>query len=384
MSSNLFEPLQIGKVQLIHRVVMAPLTRFRADANHVPLPISKIYYEQRASVKGTMIIAEATQVSASEGGAGHAPGIWSEAQINGWKEITDAVHAKGSFIFCQLIAIGRAADPVQLQAEGGYEVLAPSSIPMEPGAPVAKELAEHQIETIINNFATAAKNAVRAGFDGIEIHGANGYLVDQFLQDVSNQRSDQWGGSIPNRARFGLEVAKAVVNAIGAERVGFRLSPWNTWQGMKMNDPIPQFTYFVERLKDLKLAYLHCIESRVINNIDCEKGAGINFLFDIWGKTSPVLVAGGYNPDNIQRAFEEEYQGNDIAVVFGRHFLANPDLPFRIRHQIPLNRYDRETFYAIMEEAGYADYPFSSEFLEAERAGCGNPLIKTRPGLILE
>lgn len=365
MASKIFEPLQLGHITLDHRVVMAPLTRLRADTSNIPLPISIKYYEQRASVPGTLLIAEATQISPSEGGIPNGPGIWTQDQINRWKEITDAVHAKGSYIYCQLIALGRAANPKQLDADGGYEVLAPSGIPMESGMPVPGVLSGDQIESIIGNFATAARNAIKAGFDGVEVHGANGYLVDQFLQDVTNQRDDKWGGSIENRARFGLEIAKALVDAVGAKRVGFRLSPWNTWQGMKMEDPVPQFAYFVEQLKELKLAYLHIIESRVINNVDCEKGEKIDFLLDIWGRTSPVLVAGGYNANNFGEAVEE-YKNNDVAVVFGRHFLSNPDLPFRLRHQIPLNRYDRDSFYSAMQENGYADYPFSSEFLESK------------------
>ncbi|RAH67295.1 alkene reductase [Aspergillus aculeatinus CBS 121060] len=360
--SKLFEPLQIGNLHLEHRVIMAPLTRLRADAEHVPLPIAKTYYEQRASVPGTLLIAEATQISASEGGIPHGPGIWSEPQIQRWKEITDAVHEKGSFIYCQLIALGRAADPAVLRAGGEYELHAPSAIPMDPEMPVPKELKEEEIQSIIDDFATAAKNAIRAGFDGVEIHGANGYLVDQFLQDVSNQRVDRWGGSVANRARFALEVAKAVVDAIGADRVGFRLSPWNTWQSMKMADPTPQFAYCVEQLRQLNLAYLHLIESRVINNVDCEQGESNKFFLDIWGKTSPVLVAGGYTPKNVEAALQGDYRDYNVAIVFGRHFLANPDLPFRIRHGLALNPYHRDSFYTPIQEKGYIDYPFSTEF----------------------
>jgi 2,4-dienoyl-CoA reductase-like NADH-dependent reductase (Old Yellow Enzyme family) len=365
MPSNLFTPLRIGNVPLQHRVVMAPLTRLRADANHVQLPITPNYYEQRASVPGTLLIAEAVQISAAHGGCPHLPGIYTEEQIQAWKKITDVVHAKGSYIFAQLFAPGRAADPETLQREGGYDFVAPSAVPMDPASStnVPKEMSEEQIQGAIEDFATAAKNAIKAGFDGVEVHGANGYLVDQFLQDVTNRRSDQWGGDVPNRARFAVEVARALVDAVGADRVGFRVSPWNTWQGMRMVDPVPQFTYLVEQLKELKLAYLHVIESRVINNVDTEKTEGIEFLLDIWGKTSPVLVAGGYNAENAEAAFEE-YKNNDIAVVFGRHFLANPDLPLRIQKGLPLNKYDRSTFYAAMSEEGYANYPFSPEFLE--------------------
>ncbi|KAL4877953.1 hypothetical protein BJY04DRAFT_230229 [Aspergillus karnatakaensis] len=364
MSSDLFTPLRIGTVELQHRVVMAPLTRLRADADHVQLPLATTYYEQRASVPGTLIIAEATQISTAHGGVPHGPGIWSEAQIQSWKNITDAVHAKGSYIFCQLFAAGRAADPATLQKEGGNDLLAPSAIPMDPASTtnVPREMTEEEIQQAIRDFATAGKKAIAAGFDGVEVHGANGYLVDEFLQDVTNQRSDRWGGSVENRARFPLELTKALVEAVGAERVAFRVSPWNTWQGMRMADPVPQFTYLVEQLKQLKLAYLHVIESRVINNVDTEKSEGIEFVLDIWGKTSPVLVAGGYNPTNAAAAFED-YKNSEVAVVFGRHFLANPDLPYRIQNGIALNKYNREAFYTPMGEEGYADYPFSPEFL---------------------
>ncbi|KAL4938365.1 hypothetical protein BDV06DRAFT_231907 [Aspergillus oleicola] len=359
MTSQLFQPLNIANVALQHRVVMAPLTRLRADASHVQLPIAKTYYEQRASVPGTLIIAEAVMISASAGGVPHGPGIWSEAQIASWKNITDAVHAKGSYIFAQLFAAGRAADPGTLKADGGFEVCAPSAIPLDPDSKIIpKELSEDEIQVIIADFSAAAKNAMRAGFDGVEVHAANGYLVDQFLQDVTNTRSDRWGGNTANRARFGLDVARALVDAVGAERVAFRVSPWNTWQGMKMADPIPQFSYFVEKLKDMKLGFLHVIESRVINNVDCEKTEGIDFLLRIWGRTSPVLVAGGYTPANAEEALAE-YKDNDVAIVFGRHFLANPDLPFRIQHGLGLNKYDRASFYSPMQEEGYADYPFS-------------------------
>ncbi|KAL4814261.1 hypothetical protein BDW67DRAFT_192252 [Aspergillus spinulosporus] len=346
--SPLFQPLRIRNVTLSHRVVMAPLTRLRADTKHVQLPMAATYHEQRASMPGTLLISETTIISPQHGGYPHAPGIWSSEQVAAWKKF---------------VAVGRVADPATLKADGGYEVTAPSAIPLDAeNGVVQKELTEEDIQGLIQRFETAAKSAIAAGFDGVEVHGANGYLVDQFLQDVTNKRTDSWGGSIPNRARFGLEVAWALVEAVGADRVGFRLSPWNTWQGMKMADPVPQFSYLAMKLKELKLAYLHVIESRVINNIDCDKTEGIEFLLEVWGKTSPVLVAGGYNPANAETAFAE-YKMNDIAVVFGRHFIANPDLPFRIREGLPLNKYDRDSFYAFMQAAGYTDYPFSKEFL---------------------
>lgn len=361
--TKLFEPLQVGHVRLAHRVVMAPLTRFRADDFHVQLPIAIEYYSQRASIPGTLIIAEASLISASNGGFPHAPGIWNDAQIEGWRKVVDAVHAQGSYIFCQLVAPGRAADLESLQREAGHGLYSSSAVPLTDVAPVPEAMSEMQIQAAIRDFTAAAKNAIRAGFDGVEIHGANGYLLDQFLQDTCNIRTDRWGGNVENRARFGIEVATSVANAIGADKLGYRISPWSTFQGMRTTHPIPQFSYLVEKLKELKLAYLHVIESRVSNNVDVEKTEGIEFVLDIWGKTSPVLVAGGFNAESAKNAVDNEYRNNDVAVVFGRHFLANPDLPLRLQRGIDLNNYDRASFYTPKATVGYIDYPFSSEFL---------------------
>ncbi|XHG05018.1 hypothetical protein AWENTII_008269 [Aspergillus wentii] len=319
-------------------------------------------YTQRASVPGTFIIAEATLISPAHGGLPNGPGLWTEDQINGWKKITDAVHEKGCGIFCQLVALGRAADPGTLAREGGYPVVSSSAVPMAEGSTVPKELSEEEIQSTIADFATAAQNAIKAGFDGVEVHGANGYLVDQFTQDNCNKRTDRWGGSIENRARFGIEVAKAIVNAIGSDRVGYRISPFSEFQAMRMAEPRPQFSYLVDELRKLKLAYLHVIESRVHNIVDVEKTEGIEFALDIWGNTSPVFVAGGFSPETAHRAVDEEYHQNEVAVVFGRHFIANPDLPFRIQNGLPLTKYDRSSFYTPKQVAGYVDYPFSPEF----------------------
>lgn len=362
MSPRLFEPFQIGKTSLKHRVVMAPLTRMRANAEHVPQPIAIEYYSQRASVPGTLLITESTLVSAAAGAGPYMPGIYTDAQVQAWKKIVDGVHAKGSFIFCQLVALGRAANPELLKQESNLPLGAPSAVPMEEGAVIPEPLSEDQIESIIQDYATAAKNAIAVGFDGVEVHGANGYLPDQFLHDRVNLREDKWGGSVEKRSRFPLEVAKALIEAVGKDRVGFRLSPWNEWQGMECDDPVPQFSYLVREFKQLGLSYLHFIESRVINNVDTEMGGSLKPFLDIWGHESPVLVAGGYNANNVEHAIEEDYRGRNLAVVFGRYFLANPDLPFRIRRGIPLQKYDRPTFYAPMEPKGYADYPFSEEF----------------------
>ncbi|KAH0275260.1 FMN-linked oxidoreductase, partial [Aureobasidium melanogenum] len=357
-ATKLFEPLKLGTVQLQHRVVMAPLTRRRADKDHVQLPMAKDYYTQRTS-SGGLIIAEAILISPEHGGFSHAPGIYTEAQIARWKEITDAVHAKGGYIYAQLVSVGRAADPSVLKEEGNFPVISSSEVPLNEGPDsIPQALTEEGIQRAVDTFAQAAKNAIKAGFDGIELHGANGYLIDQFTQDTCNRRTDSYGGNIENRSRFALEVSQACVNAIGSEHVGFRISPFSTFQGMKMNDPIPQFSHLVQGLKQQQLAYLHIIESRVINSIDCEKTEGIEPFLEIWDNVSPVLVAGGFSPQSAKFAVDEEYKAYDTAVVFGRHFIANPDLPERILKGVELNKYDRSTFYSPMQKEGYLDYPF--------------------------
>ena len=356
-SSKLFSPLQVGPNKLQHRIVMAPLTRFRADDDHVPLPLVKQYYGQRACVPGTLLISEGVFISPEAGDYPNAPGIFSDAQIAAWKEVTDEVHANGSFIWLQLWALGRAA------SGKGSELVSSSDIPIEEGKPAPRPLTEDEIQNYIRAYAKAASNAVhRAGFDGVEIHGANGYLVDQFIQDTANRRTDKWGGSIENRSRFAVEVARAVSEAVGADRTGIRLSPWSTFQGMKMAEPLPQFLDVVERLKGLRLAYLHLVESRIAGNVDIEATESNAALVEAWGKTSPVFLAGGFKPDSAQKTADEEHKDIDVAVVFGRLFIANPDLVYRVQHGLELNPYNRETFYNAKEAKGYLDYPFSEQF----------------------
>jgi NADPH2 dehydrogenase len=359
--SKLFTPLKVGNNLLQHRLVMAPLTRYRADDAHVQLDIAQEYYAQRASVPGTLLITEATFISPRASGYRNVPGIYSRAQIAAWKRITDAVHAKGSFIWCQLWALGRAAQADVLWEESGSRVLSSSAIPIAEGKSVPEAMTEEEIWGFVEDYAAAARNAIEAGFDGVEIHGANGYLVDQFTQDTCNQRTDAWGGSVEKRARFGLEVAKAGVEAVGAERTGMRLSPFSTFQAMKMADPIPQFTYLAKGLKALKLAYLHVIESRISGNADIESTEKVDFLVELWGKTRPIFLAGGFTPELAKRAVEE-YKDYDVAIVFGRYFISNPDLPFRVKKEIPFTPYNRETFYKVGSPDGYIDYPFSKEF----------------------
>lgn len=360
--SKLFEPLQIGNLKLSSRVAMAPLTRFRADDNHSILPFAQDYYGQRASVPGTLLISEATLISKDAGGYNNVPGIYTQEQIDAWKAVTEAVHQRGSYIYLQLWALGRVADPNVKKAEGSGDVVSSSAVPYENGATVPRELTEDEIKQYIQDYASAAKAAIEAGFDGVEIHAANGYLIDQFIQDTCNQRTDQWGGSVEMRARFALEVTKAVVDAVGAEKTGIRLSPFSTFQGMKMVDPYPQFGYIVDQLKAYKLAYLHLVESRVSGNADTEGTEKIDPLLEKYANTSPVLLAGGFKPDSAKRAVDEEYRDYDVVVVFGRYFIQNPDLVYRLEKGISLTPYDRDTFYVPKSAKGYIDQPFSEEW----------------------
>lgn len=358
--SKLFEPIKVGSLELKHRIVMAPMTRRRAQFDHTPTDLMVEYYEQRASVPGTLIITEATSVSERSAALPNTAGLFTRAHIDAWKPITAAVHKKGSFIFAQLWICGRAARPGAVKR--GAHVVSASDIPFSEGAPVPRALTEAEIFQLIDDHRAAAINAIEAGFDGVEIHGANGYLVDQFTQDVSNVRTDEWGGSIEKRARFGIEVAKAVAEAIGANRTGYRVSPWSKHHGMGMSDPRPQFLYLAEQLRKLKLAYLHVIEARVKGNDDAPSNESIRFLIDIWGATSPVIVAGGYNGVRAREAVEGLY-GNeaDILVAFGRYFVSNPDLPLRIQQSLDLTMYKRDLFYEVLRREGYTDYDPGNE-----------------------
>ena len=342
---------------------MAPLTRYRANDAHVHTSLAVEYYTQRASVPGTLLITEATFISPRASGYANPPGIYNKDQIAAWSKVTDAVHKKGSYIFCQLWALGRTADPAIVRSEAGEKWFASSSaVPMEAGRETPRALEEEEIWGFVGDYAQAAKNAIEAGFDGVEIHGANGYLMDQFTQDTANKRTDAWGGSVEKRSRFALEVARVVVDAIGSEKVGIRLSPFSSFQGMKMADPLPQFSHLIAGLKDLDLAYLHLVESRVTGNADIESTDKVDPLLEIWGQTKPVLLAGGFQPGSAKLAVEEEYRGYNVLIVFGRHFIANPDLPFRIEKGIELTKYNRNTFYIAKSPVGYIDYPFSKEW----------------------
>ncbi|KAK4891338.1 hypothetical protein LTR27_009992 [Elasticomyces elasticus] len=368
-TDRLFQPLKLGNVNLAHRMVMAPLTRFRADNNYVPaLPMSKTYYEERACVPGTLLITEATFISPRASGYENAPGIWNSTQIAAWKVIVDAVHAKGSFTFLQLWALGRLARKDVIESLGHRVVSSSARAVGGESGNVPHALTETEIKAFVQHYANAAKNAVEAGFDGVEIHGANGYLIDQFWQDTVNERTDSYGGSIKNRARFGLEVTRAVVDAVGDSRkVAMRLSPFSDFQGMGMVDPISQFSHIIRELKKLDLAYLHLIESGVdgtsaVDAVYASISHDLDPLVALWGTDSPIIVAGGFTPDKAKNALREVYTQANVAVAFGRSWISNPDLAFRIPRGIELARWDRETFYKIGGWEGYLGYPYSKEW----------------------
>lgn len=360
--SRLFKPLKVGSIELKNRVAMAPLTRFRANDEHVILPMAADYYGQRASAPGTLLITEATYITQKHGGYPNVPGIYNQEQIDAWKKVTDAVHDKGSFIYLQLWALGRVANKDFAKSKG-LEVMSSSATQLNDDYAVPKEMSKEDIDSTVSAYAKAAKNAIAAGFDGVEIHGANGYLIDQFLQDNCNKRTDSYGGSVENRSRFAMQVAQAVVDAVGADRTGIRLSPFSEFQGMKMQDPVPQFSDIIKKLNKLGLAYLHLVESRVSGNADVEGSDSLNELLPLFD--GPLLIAGGLKPDSAKRLVDEERKDRDVVVVFGRYFISTPDLVFRLEKGIDLNPYDRDTFYKAKSADGYTDYAFSKEFQAA-------------------
>ncbi|KAI9572308.1 hypothetical protein HD554DRAFT_1669777 [Boletus coccyginus] len=371
----LFKPIKVGRLTLQHRVVLAPLTRFRAYASHVPGPQQASYYSQRGSAPGTLLITEATFISHDAGGEEYAPGIYTDEQIKGWKKVTDAVHAKGSYIFLQLWALGRAAEIDVLEKQDPPSpYVSASSILVTGRSKPPRPLTEAEIKDYIDTYAKAASNAIHgAGFDGVEIHGANGFLPDQFLQSVSNQRTDGWGGDEQGRTRFTREIVDAVVAAVGQDRVGVRISPWSTFLDMGMPDPRPTFAYLAIALRDKhpKLAYLHVTEPRIGGGMDVDialHAEGDNdFLREIWnggegGEERAFISAGGYSRETALRTAEDK--GGLIA--FGRFYISNPDLPARLQKNVPLTAKDRSKYYMAgnLTPFGYNDWPFADGNVE--------------------
>lgn len=330
--------------------------------------LSLEYYDQRASVPGTLLISEGVQISQRQIGLRNVPGIWSRDQIAAWRDITNAVHARGSYIWCQLWAFGRAGDPA-LRRELGLRHLGPSPVAIAADRPVPEEMSETDIQEIMQDFCVAARNAMEAGFDGVEIQGSGGYLPDQFLQPITNKRTDSWGGSIESRARFPVELVKAVSKEVGSNKVAIRLSPWSDFLGMGMDDPVPTFTYLVEQLRNLDIGFLDLVEARIRGNDDADCGGDndVSFAVRAWGKETPVLIGGGFNKESAQETVDEKYKDYKVAIIFGRHWTSNPDLPFRMERNIPLVKYDRPTFYTAMQQKGYTDWSFSDDFLAAQQ-----------------
>ncbi|WRT67303.1 uncharacterized protein IL334_004271 [Kwoniella shivajii] len=367
-NSKLFAPVKIGSVDLKHRVVMAPLTRFRAEKDTgVPSEYAAEYYSQRAT-DGGLLITEATFISEAARGYPSVPGIYKPEHVEGWKKINEAVHKKGGKIFAQLWHLGRVAkiSPVIYAASD----IADST--SDDPKPELHVMTEEDIDRTVGEYAHAAKTAIEAGFDGVEIHGANGYLLDQFLQPVSNQRTDSYGGPLENRFRFPLRVLNEVCAAIGADKVGIRMSPFGRFQGMRGDfKPLETFVPWTEAIVKAQpqLAYIHAIGNRTQGNddISLDKQVSEDTLDPIRDATVKAgikfLNAGGFGgkEGNPQKQADES---GDL-IVFGRHFISNPDLVYRLKNDLPLAHYDRDTFYSSGPH-GYVDIP---EYKEGKEDG---------------
>ncbi|AMY69025.1 alkene reductase [Frigidibacter mobilis] len=356
MTEALFTPARLGDIQVANRVVMAPLTRNRADPEtDAPHDLHVTYYRQRAGAG--LIVTEGSQISPEGKGYAWTPGIYSPAQVAGWRKVTEAVHAAGGKIVVQLWHVGRVSHTSLLD---GAAPVAPSAIAagsrtfdgkgfVETSAPRALEEAE--IARVVEDYRKAAMAADAAGFDGVEIHGANGYLIDQFLRDGANRRSDGYGGSIENRSRFLFEVLDAVTGVLGGGRVGLRLSPFSNANGLTDSDPMPLFTHVVKGLNRYGLAFLHLVEGQTGGSRDLPEGCSIEALRALFdGK---YIANNGYDRE---MAIEAVATGRADAVAFGKPFIANPDLVERLRRNAPLAAGNTATYYGGGAE-GYTDYP---------------------------
>ena len=353
---SLFTPVTLGNLQLKNRMVMAPMTRNRAGEGNAPHSINTEYYRQHASAG--LIITEASQVSADGVGYPGTPGIYSEKQISGWKEITDAVHNEDGRIYLQLWYCGRISHPDLLPDH--QTPVAPSAIKPDGEAitfegmkafvePRALEIDE--IKNIVTQYRHAAKMAEQAGFDGVEIHAANGYLIDQFLRDGSNHRTDEYGGSEENRMRFLNEVIDAVLEIWDSKNVGIRLTPENTFNSMSDSNPQAHFHYFITQLNSRNLAYIHLLEGDMMGG---EANVDYRALRDAYDGT--YMANNGYDKARAQTSLDN---GDSDLIAFGIPFLANPDLVERYKNDLPLNEADQATFYGG-DETGYTDYPFAT------------------------
>jgi N-ethylmaleimide reductase len=351
--SILFTPLKIGKLEINNRIIMAPLTRCRADSNHIPTPMMATYYQQRATAG--LVITEATMVMEGNSAFWREPGIYSEAHVAGWRMVTDSVHAVGGKIALQLWHGGRACHP--LFNDNSIPV-APSALRIENDEVhtpqgkkpyvVPRPLDKSEIPSIITGFRNAAKYAKDAGFDAVEIHGANGYLLDQFLRDGSNKRTDEYGGTIENRARLLLEVVNVVVDVWGKDSVGVRISPLNSYNDMRDSNPIELTSYLSQVLNKIGIAYLHIMRGDFfsVQKGDVLPAARKNFK-------NVVISNMGYSPTEAEDAIAS---GLVDAIAFGHHYVSNPDLVARVKAGYTLVEPDSKTFYT-QDEVGYIDYP---------------------------
>jgi N-ethylmaleimide reductase len=367
-AKKLFTPVQIGPITLKHRIVMPAMTRHRAhNPGAIPSDLQREFFTQRAT-DGGLMLPEGIGISQAGFGIWGSPGIWTEDQVTGWKRITDAVHAKGAVVFAQLWHGGRSAHI----STSITTPVAPSVVPSywEDGKSIVstpqgwqtpsphRALETDEIPGVIGEFRNAAINAQTAGFDGVELHGAYGYLIDQFLQDGSNKRTDQYGGSIENRARLLFKIVEAVSSVWGSDRCGVRIAPSSHYNGMGDSDPHALFAFVADKLNDYNPAYLHIIEPRMQGIDLAVAGQGpvatqeLRKLFH-----GTIIAAGGFEPDTAEQAIAA---GDADLVSFARHFIANPDLPERIRLDLPLNPHDRDTFYTF-DAHGYTDYPFHGD-----------------------
>src|SRR5277367_363930 len=360
-TDSLFAPLKLGRLQLPNRIIMAPLTRMRAGTDNVPTALNVRYYTQRASAG--LIICEGTAISADAHGFPSAPGIYSAAQIAGWRAVTDSVHASGGRIILQIAHNGRNSHS-SLRPDGSAPV-APSAIPpnipaltksfQQVTAEIPRALETDEIIKIVGEFRQAALNAIKAGFDGVELQAANSHLIEQFLEDGTNIRADNYGGSQENRARFLLEIVEQVSAVIGADRLGVRLSPFGQYGGIHDSNPRELFSFVIKELNQRHLAYLHLIEARGSEmglTDELHEDAVNNAVLFRSAFNGPLLSAAAYTPASAAVAIEQKHAD---AIVFGRLFIANPDLVERIKEDRPLNPFDRSTFYGGAEH-GYTDY----------------------------
>jgi len=359
----LFSPVRVGAISLLHRVVHAPTTRLRAAEDQSPSAMMVEYYRQRAS-EGGLLITESVHPSYDSRGYEGAPGIYTDAHVEAWMGLTDAVHAKGGRIVMQIAHDGRQSHS---DLSNGVAPIAPSVVPFEGQAltkhgwvPVSphREVTIDEIAAVVESFRLSAVRAKAAGFDGIELHNANGYLADTFLQDGTNKRTDRYGGSVDNRARFSLELVEVLLSVFGAGRVGVRISPSGQWGAISDSNPDVTFGYFVEQLNRRPLAYLHIIEPRVkgVETVDeMRPPVASSFLRKVY--KGSIIAAGGFDRAGAEAILEK---GDADLVAFGRFFTSNPDLPERLHRNLPLAPYRREAFWGVTEYL-YNDFPIFEE-----------------------